>query len=217
MQIRLGAKVRGPEGELGTVDGMVPSRDLNHVEDFIVRHGTLMAQERQVPIVYVASVEKDGVVHLRADLPPVGKSLAITEEGYRAPDVDWNAPPSANDTYPMSGDFEVDATVARGAVGYASGKPGGYPGGEQVTSEDQKLPIIRQGTPIVDISGEQVGEVGDLIVNSEDGSIAQLTVRSGFIFKRARELPASAIRELTGEGIVLNLARGELEASENAA
>jgi hypothetical protein len=217
MQVRLGAKVWGPDGELGTIDGLVPTRDRDRFEDFILRHGTLLAQERQVPLSYIAEIDHDGNAHLRGAVPPVEESKDFTEAGYRAQDVDWNAPPAANDVYPVQGDFEVDATLARGSVGYASGKAGGYPGGEQLVPTDQQLPVIRHGTPILDISGEQVGEVGDLVVNAENGSVAQLTVRSGFIFKRARELSPSAIRELTGEGIVLNLARGELATAEEAA
>jgi len=217
MRVKLGARVVGSEGELGTVEGMVPNRELDRVEDLIVRHGTLLAQERQVPLSYVVSVDDDDVVHLGAEQVEVEQSKPFTEAGYRAPSVDWSAPPSAHGVLPLKGDFEVDATLARGAVGYDAGKPGGYPGDEQVVAEDQKLPVIRRGTPIVDISGEQVGEVSELAINVEDGSVVHLTMRSGLIFKHARELLPRAIRELAAEGIVLKIARGELDDATEAA
>jgi len=212
MQVRIGAKVIGADGELGTIQGMVVNKRGDGVEDLIVRHGTLAGHERQVPFALITRVSEDGSAHVNVDQSRFEQLLEYTDAAYRAQDADWVAPPAADPIYPVKGQFEVDVAVARGAVGFDSGKPGGYPGGNQIVSEDQQMPVVRHGTPIIDITGEKVGGVGNFEVDATNGMPVRLTTQTGLFFKHERELPVSWIKELATDGLVLNLARDEIDA-----
>jgi len=191
---------------------MVVNKRGDGVEDLIVHHGMLGGHERQVPFAFISRVESDGSVQLNVDQARFEQLLEYTDAAYRAQDADWVAPPAADQIYPVKGEFEVDVAVARGAVGFDSGKPGGYPGGNQIVSEDQQMPVIRQGTPIVDVSGEKVAEVGEFLVDAMTGMPVRLTARTGLLFKHERELPVSWIKEFAPEGLVLTRARDDFDA-----
>src|SRR3954469_24042719 len=108
MQVKIGAKVVGADGELGAIEGMVVNKRGDGVEDLIVRHGTLGGHERQVPFAFISSIDDDGSVHLNVDRSRFDQFLAYSEAGYRAQDADWVAPPAADPIYPVKGEFELD-------------------------------------------------------------------------------------------------------------
>jgi len=217
MLVRIGARVFGADGELGTIQGMVVNQRGDAVEDLIVRHGMLGGQERQVPFAFISRVDDDGTVQLNVDHARFAHFLEYTDAAYRVPDADWVAPPAADQIYPVKGAFEVDVAVDRGAVGFGSGKPGRYPGGNVVVSEDQQMPVIRHGMPILDLSGEKVGEVGDFEVDTAHGKPVRLTSRTGLLFKHERELPMGWIKQLARDGVVLKLARHDMDAHQDVA
>ena len=79
------------------------------------------------------------------------------------------------------------------------------------------MPVIRHGMPILDLSGEKIGEVGDFAVDSADGMPVRLSARTGLLSKHERELPIGWIKELARDGVVLNLARHEMDTHQDVA
>jgi uncharacterized protein YrrD len=83
--------------------------------------------------------------------------------------------------------------------------------------DDQQLPLIRLGMDVLDVTGEKLGELGELVVRVEDGMPVRISLSEGFIFKQSHNLPIDWIKEFAVDGIVLNVGRQEVEAREQAA
>ena len=217
MEVKLGAEIMGPDGSLGTIEGMIVNQRMDGVEDLIIRSGGFASsRERVLPLSYVTGMSEEGVrVNLnRATFEAMDP---FTEEGYHARQLNYTAPPEAKDRYTVRGDFQTDVTALQGDAGYEHEKPGGYPGGEQTVPEDRQLPVIRLGEDVLDITGERLGDLGEFAVRVEDGRPVLIGLREGLIFKKSHGLPVGWIKELAADGVVLNVGRQEIEERERAA
>jgi len=217
MEVRLGADVMGPDGNLGKVEGMIVNKRMDGVEDLIIHHGGLTSHHEHVlPLSYVLGIHDEGI-QINLNETAFEDLEMFSEEGYRARPMHYSAPPEARDRYAVPGEFEADVMVSQGQAGFEHEKPGGYPGGEQIVSEDQQLPVIRLGMDVLDVTGEKIGELGEFEVRADDGMPVRMAVREGLIFKHSRELPITWLKQLAGDGVVLNVGRQELERDERAA
>jgi sporulation protein YlmC with PRC-barrel domain len=110
----------------------------------------------------------------------------------------------------MHGNMQLDSMVAMGSA-YAGGKVLGYPGGERVNPDLVERPVVEDGTDVLDVNGEKVGDVSGLSFSSDDGSITGLKIQEGFLFKKETEIPAAWVEDVTANGVVLNVAKEEVE------
>jgi sporulation protein YlmC with PRC-barrel domain len=205
----LGSTVIGPSGKLGEIDRIMFDPNTQRVEHLVVKHGLLTL--RVVPFHEIARVDADGV-HLRIDEEEFGHMPDFNSDLDRARDPDYIAPP-AEETDGRSGlGFQMDTLTARGAMGYASDKPMGYPGYEQKMPDDKQLPAIGRGTDVFEAGGEKVGEVGDLSVESDTGMAARIVVRRGLILKNNVEIPLDWLDAWTPRGVGLTVPKSDIEA-----
>jgi hypothetical protein len=156
----------------------------------------------------VTKVE-NGVVHVDLDEKHFEIMDGYTDDRYHAPDPSYTGPPGFNNE-----DFLMDVTVAEGpTAGYAGGPtpPLGFPGGQQITPDDMVRPAVSSGTPVLDSTGEKVGEVHEMAFASDGGAPTRLVARSGFIFHRDTEIPVSMIAEISDDGVMLNVAKADVE------
>lgn len=208
--ITIGADVIGTDGRLGEVTRVIADAHTDTVTDIVVKHGSLLAaRERVVPIVHVARVA-DGAVHLDLDKQGFERMDGFSDERH-GPNPDYVGPPPADLQGTYRGNFTYDAQWAAGAAGAISGKPMGYPGGEQIAPDFLQRPDIAKGTAVLAADGEKVGEVGEFAVEPESGRPLRMTLRRGTLFKHEREVPLSWIQDLSSDGVVLNVRKADVD------
>jgi uncharacterized protein YrrD len=208
MDISIGADVIGSEGKLGEVHRVVVDARTDTITDVVVKHGRFFGTERILPLGRVARVE-GGVIHADLSDKDFEALDAYSDDRLRSVDPNYDGPPGFRNE-----DFLMDVTVAEGPlVGLAGGPTPvlGYPGGDQVTPDDNVRPSVEPGTHVLDSTGEKVGEVHSISFDAETGATTQFVVRSGFIFHTDTELPGSYVDEIAEDGILLNVTKSELE------
>lgn len=213
MDILVGATVYGTDGKLGEVQRLIADARTDTITDLVVKHGTFFGTERVVPMVHVVGVKEDGCVRLDLDERTFQIMDGFTDEPVTGPNPDYVGPPTDDLQGTYRGNLVYDAAVAAGPLLLFAGKPLGYPGGEQVTPDELQPPAIAAGTAVLDVNGEQVGEVGEVGVDAESGGISRLTVQRGLLFKDEGELPLGWVKSLSSEGILLHVPKDEVEAA----
>ena len=210
MDISIGADVVGTGGKLGEVHRVVVDARTDTITDLVVRHGGIFpGRERIVPLGHVTKVE-NGVVHLDVDEKGFEALDGFTDDRFRAPDASYLGPPGFRNE-----DFLMDVTVAEGAMAGLGGGPTppmGFPGGDQITPDDMSRPAVSPGTDVLDEGGEKVGEVHEISFASDSGKPTRLVMRKGFIFHNDTEIPADWIKEISDDGILLNVPKSRVEA-----
>jgi sporulation protein YlmC with PRC-barrel domain len=206
MDVTIGAEVRGSDGKLGDVHRVIVDARTGHVTDLVVKHGFLFGNERVVPLSSVTKVE-NGVVYLDTDKEAFERFHGFADDRYRAPDPDYVGPPGYDNT-----EFLLDEVTSIGVASYGQVEPPlGYPGGEQVSPDDMQRPVIRQGSAVLDVNGEKIGEVSELSLDPDGGAPRHLSVKHGLLFKHEIELPLAWVREIGDDGVLLSVTKAELE------
>ncbi len=210
--VRLGAAVEGVSGRLGEVSRFLADAASDRVTDLVVKHGFPFGRERIVPLAHVQGVVDD-VVYLDLDADGLEAMTAFIDAPLRGPDPDYVGPPDKDLEGTHRGNMTYEALAAGGA-GYpgAAEKPLGYPGGEQLSPDMISRPAIRRGTPVRDVGGEEIGEVGEMGVDAADGRVTALTVRAGLFGIRTVSVPATWVRQLSDKGVFLGVSAHEVEA-----
>jgi sporulation protein YlmC with PRC-barrel domain len=65
---------------------------------------------------------------------------------------------------------------------------------------------------VVSADGEKVGEVGDISIAADSGTLTRVTLKRGMLFKHETEIPVAWVRDLGHEGVLLNVLKAEVEA-----
>ncbi len=207
IDVTIGAQVMGTGGKLGEVHRVIVDARSSHITDMVVKHGFVFGNERVVPLSHVTRVE-DGIVYVDLDAAHFEIMNGFADDRYRAPDPSYIGPPGFDNTH-----FLLDSMVAGGGTGglATGGQPLGYPGGEQLSPDDMGRPTIAVGTPVVDMNGERIGEVGSISVSSPDGMPTHIVLRQGHIFHHNVELPMAWVDELSDKGVTLKVAKAQIE------
>ncbi|MGD9889977.1 MAG: universal stress protein [Dehalococcoidia bacterium] len=208
MDISIGADVIGTDKKLGEVHRVIVNARTDTITDIVVKHGFAFGRERIVPLSHVSKVE-NGVIHVDLDEKTFEIMDGYTDDRYHAPDVSYVGPPGFNNE-----DFLMDVTVAEGPTAGLGGGPTpplGFPGGQQITPDDMVRPEVSSGTTVLDNAGEKIGEVHEMSFAADGGAPTRLVVRSGFIFHHDTEIPASMIAEISDDGVMLNVAKADVE------
>lgn len=212
--VHLGADVIGGNGKLGEVSRIIVDARSDLATDIVVKHGFVFGRERVVPLSHVSTVT-DGAVHVDLDEHGLEQMNGFTDAPVPGPDPDYTGPPPADNDGTYRAPFALDTAVAQGsAAGYGtSGKPLGYPGGESLAPDFMFRPAVTKGTDVLDTNGQKVGDLGDIAVDIRNGAVLHLSVRKGFIFTSEMDLPAEWVRDVTSEGVVLNVSKEHVQRS----
>jgi len=213
-QVQIGSPVEGTNGKLGEVHRVIVDARTNNVTDIVVKHGFVFGKERMVPLGYVERVDDAGVVHVKLDEKGFEAMEPYVDDRFHAPDPDYVGPPGFD-----RGLWLVDTLwlEAAGTGGTASGKPLGFPGGEQISPNDIERPAVAPGTPILDVDGEKIGEVHELAWEADGGKPTRLVMRRGTLFHTDTELPLAWVQNLSDEGVYLNVDRARVESLQHQA
>jgi hypothetical protein len=138
-------------------------------------------------------------------------------DAFRAKTMDYEGTPSHDLEGAHRGDFLMDETVATGQAGFLSGKPFGFPGGEQIVPDDQQFSDVAKGTDIVDVDGEKVGDVATFAIDPVERKVTGMTMRRGLIFGDEIEIPTMWFDRALPGRVVLKVGKDEVEARSRAA
>jgi sporulation protein YlmC with PRC-barrel domain len=215
MEIQLGADVMGTDGKLGELEKVIAEARTDCITQIVVKHGGLRSRLYTLPLGRVQRVE-DGTIYL-----DLNEAALTGGEGYadaiHAPDVDYVGPPSQDHEGTHQGNLDFDSVVASGAQ--MGGKPMGYPGGERLTPDMRDQPAISLGMDIIATDGSKVGEVAEMSFTVADGRVARIVLKRPLIARRDphAELPVAWVKDLAVDGILLNVAKSQVDALLEAA
>ncbi|MFN8558246.1 MAG: PRC-barrel domain-containing protein [Dehalococcoidia bacterium] len=215
MNLAIGADVIGADGKLGEISRVIVDARTDRVTDIVVRTRRFFGSERVVPIVHVARVGDDGV-HLDLDERAFGTMDGYADER-RDGVTDYVGTPGHDLDGTFRGNLTLDAAVAFGAAGYGAGKPLGYPGGERLERDFRERPALTKGMPVLAADGEKVGEIGELQLSAETGAPTRIVLERGILFNQDVDLPLEWVQDLTHDGVLLSVPKGEVEALAHGA
>jgi uncharacterized protein YrrD len=84
-----------------------------------------------------------------------------------------------------------------------------------MADEDRPIawPALKEGTPVHDSSGAEVGKVGRVVADQQQDIFSGITVSSG-IFSTERFVPADLVGRITESSVELNVGADEAEQLE---
>jgi uncharacterized protein YrrD len=209
--ISIGADVMAADDKLGEVTRAIVDAHSGKVTDIVVKHGVLLTHERIVPLGHVTRAA-DGKVYLDLDEKGLEAMNGFARE-IKGPNPDYVGPPSEDlqGTYRGNEAFE-EMAAAGSAGGYGlTGKPMGYPGGEQLTPDFAQRPAVSKGTAVIGSDGEQIGDLGEFSFTADDGRPTRIALQRGLLFKHDVDLPLEWLREIGDDGILLNVPKDQVE------
>ena len=165
-ELRVGAAITGPEGELGKVDALVIDPTTTTVTHLVVVHEAL-GRRVLVPLANVASSTPDEV---RVDL---------TEEQFKACEL-FDEPA-----------FNVPEAGYAGDLGYEPGayflEPFASPLDGFNRPDLERIPqgevTIRRGDEVYSKDGTRVGHVDELLIDPSDGHVTHVVLRKGHVLR----------------------------------
>jgi len=200
MQIRLGEHVLTSDGQdAGPIDKVVLDPDTGTVTSVLLREGTILHHDVQVTL---DRLQEDPSGRLRLPLPAsrLHELPRFDESLFKAPPADltlpadypeetillpagWMGATTPVNPAPMVADTEVREEVI-----------------SRLYAQDLENAVVKAGSAIESRDGEKVGELERLTFDQE-GRLAGLVVRQGFLFPRELELPGSLV-ESAGDGVL---------------
>jgi uncharacterized protein YrrD len=219
MDIRLDSDVFARDGDkVGTVDRVVIDPETLEVEAFIVEEGMLFTTDRIVEPEMIDHVDGEGHIHLKLtkeqeeDLPAYVNARYVepSQEHYaRLSTMGYLTMPSADGRVLVAS----ESYDPRYAPRTDSAIQPAAPDGPEIVDEDN-LPegtvTISEGTDVVDMHGDKLGEVEDVIYG-EGREVEAVIVGSGFIFKRHIRIPATWIASTTHDRIQIDRSADDAE------
>jgi sporulation protein YlmC with PRC-barrel domain len=202
MQIRLGEHVLTSDGQdAGPIDKVVLDPDSGTVTSVLLREGFILRHDVQVTL---DRLREDASGRLRLALPAdrLDELPRFDESLFKTPPADIVLPTDYPQETILLPTGWIDATTTPNpAPAPIAGDPEAR---EEVLSrlyaQDLENAVVKAGSAIKSRDGEKIGELERLAFD-QDGRLAGLVVRRGFLFPKELELPGSLV-ESAGDGVL---------------
>jgi uncharacterized protein YrrD len=216
--IRLGDPVYSSDDKrLGSVDRVILDDRRRRVEAIIV-HKLLRAGDKIIELPLIDRIEEKRIV-LRIDaaeaenLPTFVKESFIEIEPDAAQQALWSslmpsAPGAVLAWAPVAGRQTVEEALS-GGVPTAIPHSAKVEVERNVPAEDD---IIGYGTDVIDLNGEKVGSVAEVMLDPKNGSVAGFVIRKGLAFKSDYFIPSEWIDDIGEKRITLRVPASQVEA-----
>ena len=206
-EIHVGESVFCGSSHVGHVAKLIADASDSRITDLVVDRG-LLHGAKVVPLGQVKDV-RDGEVQLALDVDQFQQTNGFADQNFRYPGHDWRTPSGYE-----SMDFLLQAYVSEGsAAGYGPGALPEDPSDLTLDPPDPRpnllRPILKEGTPVRAVDGEQVGEVRSLSFHAEDGRLTTIEMKWGLLDHEHRELPLEWVREVDDKGVTLSVTAAE--------
>ena len=199
-ELRVGATVRGTEGDLGTVDALILDPVRREITHLVV--ASAMAEPRVlVPVADVDASDPDAVV-LDLDRDALRALPHFDEPAYLSPDADW---------------VDEDLVLAPNAYFL---EPFATPLDAALLADHERIPpgevAVRRGMEVVSADGTHVGHVDELLVDPTDGHVTHVVLRQGHLLRHDDDvvIPVKAATRFEPGRVILDLDLPAVEALE---
>lgn len=194
MEIALGTALIDDDGLVGMASGFTANFELNGLEEVLVGQTEPPYTERLLPLALLTVIgeNRDSAIYL----DPGARDWALVDESLasaREPETDrWG---------PLFG------TAVTRSTSSASGRrlPLAFPPTE--------APIIALGTGVFDCTGQRIGHLRQMVVESSSGRALRLNISNRPDTPGRSDFPGWWINTLSGGGVILKFSLGEIVAS----
>ena len=201
MQFKKGAEVFSGEGEkIGTLNRVVIDPRTREVSSLIVGKGTLFRTDKVIPITLVDLDSEDRIVLKKTnqdvleDFPDFETAHYIPLD---EPDNPYHEVIEASYWYPPI------------HPGWAIGNFAGHPLPKYVLKTDQDIPegtvALEEGAKVISRNGEHVGNVEEVITESQDNRVTHFVISEGFLLKERKLVPAVWVAKVAEDEIHLSV------------
>jgi uncharacterized protein YrrD len=207
MQFKKGAEVFSRDGEkIGTLNRVIIDPRTREVSNLVVSKGFLFRTDKVIPITLVDLDIEDRIVlkktnqDILEDFPDFETTHYVPLDQLDNPyqdDVEasyWYPP--IHHTWPVGGFV-------------------GYPMPQFVLKTEQDIPegtvALEEGAKVISRDGDHVGNIEEIITESQDNRITHLVVSEGFLLKEHKLIPAVWIANVTEDEIHLSVDSGVFE------
>lgn len=220
MDITLDKDVYTRDGEkVGTVDRVTLHPDSMEISGIIVHEGLLFTQDRVIDREFIDRVDQDGNVHLNIDrdrekdLPPFaeGRFVEPTREQREAMHniIDAGASGSGGRLLVVS-----EAATTSPHPPAPESPMEAAPVDPAPMEQQSNLPpgtvTIHEGTDVIDVDGEKIGTVGEVIYDDNE-QIEAIIVEEGVLFSDHVRIPVDWIAGTAHDHILINRSGKEAE------
>lgn len=202
MRFSKGTDVFTASGEkIGSISRVVIDAKTRDVTDLVVERGGLLRKDEKVIPVGLVDLEKEDHIILRETNQAVDDFLDY-ETTYYVPVEDAGAPyedVEANFWYPPV-NFQLQAPRA----GLIADAP------DQVAWSETSIPegrvAISEGAQVLSADDQHIGNVEQVIADSESNAVTHFVVGKGFLLKEHKLVPAFWVTNIDGDKIRLSVA-----------
>jgi uncharacterized protein YrrD len=214
MEVKAGSNVMGTDGKLGQLTSVTYDTHTHTVDDLVVRHGVLLAKQHVLPMRHLVRVEGDSI-YTDLDLKAFEALDVFSDYPNRLRESDPRDNPDLSPTASQAASLGMGTYVADPMPD--TRQPQTDQGTPDVVPYDQRVPIIKRGTPIFDVNGEKVGEVDDFSVDTGSEMLSRVSVRRGFLLGSDTPLPPGWIADVTVKGVALRVSKDQVKQLESQA
>ncbi len=203
MKLKKGAEVFSSEGEkIGVLDRVVLNPETKEVSYLVVEKGILFTTNKVIPVEYVNMEVGDRIAleknaqELEA-LPFYDPDAHIELDRTNYPDEDQNLdavywyPPLYTSWWRTAGDVSE-----------------WYPKPKYVKTEDvipDETVALEEGAKVVSVDGEHIGNVEEVIVETDEYRATHIVVSEGFFLQERKLVPTIWIMEVDEDEITLSV------------
>jgi sporulation protein YlmC with PRC-barrel domain len=196
-EFRVGADVRGTDGDLGKVDALVIDPTAGSVTHLVVGH-EMLGRRVLVPLPVVRSATPD-VIDVNLSEAGLDDCELFDEPAFNVP---------ADGYEPPDGVFEPGAYFL---------EPFASPLDGWALADHERIPkgevTIRRGDEVLSSTGDNVGHVDELLVDPTDGHVTHVVLREGHVFRHDDDVVVPIGGASFSEGrVVLGLDLDQLQA-----
>ncbi|HJR79109.1 MAG TPA: PRC-barrel domain-containing protein [Anaerolineales bacterium] len=207
MEFKQGAEVFSGDGEkIGTLSRVVIDPRTREVANLVVEKGLLFKTDKVIPVTLVDLDIEDRIV-LKKTNQDILEDFPDFETSYYVP---LDQPDN-----PYQDDIEASYLYPPLHLGWTAGGHLGYPVPEYVLKTEQDIPegtvALEKGAKVISRDGEHVGNVEEIITESQGDRVTHFVVSEGFLLKEHKLVPAVWIAEVTEEEIHLSVNTGVFE------
>jgi len=209
-ELHLGARVSTRDGnKLGHIQRFIVHPDTNHLDGFLLGKGHLTSN-RIVALGQVESAGPDGVVlkldsHQAETLPVFVQEQMLRSPGNLTYQGKWGAQASlsgSGNNWVMRSRTDDFSTINSNSL--YSTAPIGMIEAQNIDNLPEDSVVLNKGTEVIGSDGRKVGQVDDIIVDSE-GRMVGFLVKSGHLFHEDVRVPVSAVAGISHARVRLNV------------
>lgn len=201
MRFKKGAAVFSSEGErIGTLNRVVIDPATREVSNIVVEKGTLFKTDKVIPVALIERDTKDRII--------LQKTNQDILEDFPDFEVTHYVPLDDPDN-PYQDDIEASYWYPPTYPWWTAGGHVGYPKPKFVQKTTQDIPegtvALEEGARVISRDGEHVGNVEQILADSEEHVVTHFVVSEGVLLKDHKLIPVTWIATVAEDEVHLSV------------